>query len=180
METRPAVMPAYLGVPTSAPRGSGQPFTPGGPRTGLRGEAGTPARASSVGSSTGNQAEALQAGVALGLTAAAQGPARDPCQDGRAPWPLGLTRHPGPLPHPPSYSPVLAFMVAGTLCWEVMMAEIPTPYSVPGTRSIGRCRNQRYSLCVSRAGRQGREANDRRLPLGPCVRSFLSPPNVTG
>lgn len=48
-----------------------------------------------------------------------------------------------------SYSPVLAFMVAGTLCWEVMTAEIPTPYSVPGTRSIGRCRNQRYSVCAS-------------------------------
>lgn len=37
-------------------------------------------------------------------------------------------------------SPVLAFMVAGTLCWLSITAEIPMPYSVPGTRSAGGCK----------------------------------------
>lgn len=37
-------------------------------------------------------------------------------------------------------SPVLAFMVAGTLCWLSITAEIPMPYSVPGTRSTRECK----------------------------------------
>lgn len=36
--------------------------------------------------------------------------------------------------------PVLAFMVAGTLCWLSITAEIPMPYSVPGTRSAIVCK----------------------------------------
>ena len=55
---------------------------------------------------------------------------------------------PGLFPHQSSYSPVLAFMVAGTLCCEFMMADIPIPYSVPGTRSVGRCRNKCYPTYV--------------------------------
>lgn len=112
-----------------------------------------PSHTSGVGSGTGTQAAALQVAVAPGPTAAAQGPARGHF----------------------CYSPVLAFMVAGTLCREVVTAEMPTPYSVPGTRSVGGCRNQRYSVCASRAGSL-RDADDRRLPLGPWAGSFLSGP----
>lgn len=57
-----------------------------------------------------------------------------------------------------SYSPVLAFIVAGMLCSVSMTADIPNPYSVPGIRSIGRCRNKRYSVCVSRVGRKDEKA----------------------
>lgn len=70
----------------------------------------------------------------------------------------------------PSYSPVLAFMVAGTLCCEFMTADIPTPYSVPGTKSVGRCRNQHYSVCVSVVGEaERREAGKLRFLYGSCV-----------
>lgn len=43
------------------------------------------------------------------------------------------------------------------------MAHIPTPYSVPGTRSVRRCRNKHYSVCVSGGEAESREANDLRL-----------------
>lgn len=93
------------------------------------------------------------------------------CQDKSA-WLLGLIGYPCLLSYQPSYSPVLAFMVAGTLCCEFMTPDIPTPYSVPGTRSVGRCRNRHYSLCVSRVGRLKEEEQ---IILEPCSGLVFSP-----
>ena len=96
----------------------------------------------------------------------------NPCQD-KPPRLLGATGSPG-LPHRFAYSPVLAFMVAGMLCCEFMTADIPTPYSVPGTRSVSRRRNRRYSECV----KVGRPREGKRMISDSCSALMFSPSRI--